>query len=55
MSKAYSSDLTQGQFELIEPLLPPAKPGDRPREVEMWSFHNAITNSQYSGQNLSRV
>ena len=45
MSKAYSSDLTQGQFELIEPLLPPAKPGDRPREVEMWSFHNAITNS----------
>ena len=44
-SKVYSSNLTQGQFELIEPLLPPAKSGGRPREVEMWSVHNAITSS----------
>ena len=36
MTKAYSSNLTQDQFELIEPLIPPAKPGGRPREVDMW-------------------
>ncbi len=42
MSKAYSSNLTQAQFELIEPLLPPPKPGGRPREVDMWAVLNAI-------------
>ncbi len=42
MSKAYSSNLTQAQFELIEPLIPPAKPGERPREVDMWAVSNAI-------------
>ena len=42
MSKAYSSNLTQEQFELIEPLIPPAKPGGRPREVDMWEILNAI-------------
>lgn len=42
MTKAYSSNLTQDQFELIEPLIPPAKPGGRPREVEMWAVINAI-------------
>jgi len=42
MSKAYSSNLTQAQFELIEPLIPPAKPGGRPREVDMWAVLNAI-------------
>ena len=42
MCKAYSSNLTQAQFELIEPLIPPAKPGGRPREVDMWAILNAI-------------
>ena len=42
MSKAYSSNLSQAQFELIEPLIPPAKPGGRHREVEMWAVLNAI-------------
>ena len=42
MAKAYSSNLTQDQFELIEPLIPPAKPGGRPREVDMWAILNAI-------------
>ncbi|NEZ57537.1 IS5 family transposase [Leptolyngbyaceae cyanobacterium CCMR0081] len=42
MCKAYSSNLTQAQFELIEPLIPPAKPGGRPREVDMWAVLNAI-------------
>lgn len=42
MSKAYSCNLTQWQWELIEPLIPAAKPGGRNREVEMWSVLNAI-------------
>jgi hypothetical protein len=31
MSKAYSSNLTQWQWELIEPMIPAAKPGGRNR------------------------
>lgn len=42
MSKAYSSNLTQVQWELLEPLIPSAKPGGRPREVEIWQVLNAI-------------
>jgi transposase len=58
MSKAYSSNLTQWQWELIEllscrafyggtpaeraPLIPAAKPGGQNREVEIWSVINAI-------------
>ncbi len=42
MSKAYSSNLTQEQFELIEPLIPAAKPGGRPRAVDIWEILNAI-------------
>jgi len=34
MSKAYASNLTSDQWELLEPLIPAAKPGGRPREVE---------------------
>lgn len=39
---AYSSNLTLEQWELIEPLIPPAKSGGRSREVEMWDVLNAI-------------
>ena len=42
MSKAYSSNLTLAQWELLEPLIPKAKPGGRPREVEIWEILNAI-------------
>lgn len=42
MSKAYSSNLTLSQFELIEILMPPAKPGGRPREMDMRAVLNAI-------------
>lgn len=42
MSKAYSSNLSQAQFELIEPLIPPARPGGRHRTVDMWAVLNAI-------------
>jgi transposase len=42
MSKAYPSNLTKAQYELINDLLPPAKPGGRPREVDLWEILNAI-------------
>jgi putative transposase len=42
MSKAYSSNLTQAQWQLLEPLIPPAKPGGRPRQADMWEVLNAI-------------
>jgi transposase len=42
MSKAYPSNLTAEQFELIEPLLPGAKAGGRPRQVEIFAVLNAI-------------
>lgn len=42
MSKEYSSNLTGEQFELLEELLPAAKPGGRPRSVCLWAVLNAI-------------
>jgi putative transposase len=38
----YPSDLTDEQWQLIEPLIPPAKPGGRPRTVNMQELINAI-------------
>lgn len=38
----YPSDLTDKQWERIEPLLPPPKPGGRPRKVKMREVANAI-------------
>lgn len=42
MTKAYSSNLNRAEYELIEPLIPMAKPGGRPRTVEMWDILNAL-------------
>ena len=39
---AYPSDLTDAQWRIIEPLLPPAKPGGRPRTVDLLEVVNAI-------------
>jgi putative transposase len=40
--KRYPSDLTDEQWALIEPLLPLAKPGGRPREVDLREVVNAL-------------
>lgn len=40
--KAYSTDLTDEQWAILEPMIPPAKPGGRPREVEMREVLNSI-------------
>jgi len=42
MSKDYPSNLTRDQYELLSDLLPAAKPGGRPRSVDMWEILNAI-------------
>jgi putative transposase len=39
---AYSSDLTDAQWHRIGPLIPPAKPGGRPRTVNMREILNGI-------------
>ena len=42
MRKRYPTDLTDGQWEIIEPLLPPAKPGGRPRSTDLREVINAL-------------
>src|SRR6266516_542614 len=39
---AYATDLTAAQWALIEPLIPPAQPGGRPRSVDVREIVNAI-------------
>ena len=39
---SYPSDLTDRQWSIIEPLIPPAEPGGRHREVNMREVINAI-------------
>jgi putative transposase len=40
--KPYPSDVTDEQWALLEPLIPPALPGGRPREVSMREVVNAL-------------
>ena len=40
--KPYPSDLTDAQWQLLEPLLPPAKPGGRPRQTDLREVINAL-------------
>lgn len=42
MRKSYPSDLTDEQWSVIEPLLPPAKHGGRPREVDLREIVNTL-------------
>ncbi|WP_373295832.1 transposase, partial [Deinococcus piscis] len=42
MRKQYASDLTHQEFNCIAPLLPPEKPGGRPRSVDMYEILCAI-------------
>jgi transposase len=42
MTQAYYTDLTQSQWESIEPLIPAAKPGGRPRTTDMMAVISAI-------------
>jgi transposase len=42
--KAYPSDLTDGQWALLEPLIPAARPGGRPRRHPRREVVNALLN-----------
>jgi len=42
MSQAYPSDLTDEQWEIIKPLVPPDRSGGRPRQVDIRRVINAI-------------
>tara|TARA_B100001996_G_scaffold293554_1_gene233739 strand:- start:191 stop:967 length:777 start_codon:yes stop_codon:yes gene_type:complete len=42
MDDIYKTDLTDGQWRLIEPILPEAKPGGRPRSTNLREVINAI-------------
>jgi putative transposase len=42
MRKPYRSDLTDRQWALIQDLLPPAKPGGRPRKVDLREVINTL-------------
>jgi putative transposase len=39
---SYPSDLTDQQWAILAPFIPPAKPGGRPRTVDMRQVINAI-------------
>lgn len=45
----YDSDLTDGQWKIIEPLIPPPKKGGRPRTLDMREVINAVFYVSKSG------
>lgn len=47
--KPYPTDLTDAQWELMETVLPPAKPGGRPRAVNMREVVNAMLYQERTG------
>jgi putative transposase len=49
MRKPYPSDLTDEQWAVLEPLIPPAKPGGRPRHVDLREILNTIFYQNRSG------
>jgi len=40
--RSYPSDLTDQEWAILEPLIPPAKPGGRPRSTDMREVLHAI-------------
>lgn len=40
--RAYPTDLTDDEWRVLEPLIPPAKPGGRPRSVAVREIMNAM-------------
>jgi putative transposase len=49
MRKPYPSDLTDDQWAILEPLIPPAKPGGAPRTVDMREVLNTLFYQARSG------
>ncbi|BAZ47451.1 transposase [Nostoc sp. NIES-4103] len=55
MSKAYSSNLTKDQWELLEPLIPVAKKGGCPTVVDFWEESNASESEMAELGELGRL
>src|SRR5713101_1767251 len=56
--KAYKSDLTDAQWAIVEPMIPPAKPnprGGRPRAVDMREVLNTVLSLHRSGCQWDRL
>jgi putative transposase len=49
MRKPYSTDLTDEQWQVLQPLLPAAKPGGRPRIVDMREVMNTLLYQNRTG------
>lgn len=47
--KPYPTDLTEQEWELLQPLIPPPKTGGHPRTVDMREIVNAMSYVQYTG------
>lgn len=47
--KPYKTDLTDEQWSLLEPLIPPAKPGGRPRSTDMRGVINTLLYQNRTG------
>lgn len=44
-----TSDLTDAQWTVLEPLLPPPKPGGRPRSVDVREVVNSLLDVLHTG------
>ena len=49
MRKPYTTDLTDVQWEILRPLIPDAKPGGRPREVDIREVMNTLLYQDRTG------
>ena len=47
--ETYPTDLNDGEWQILKPLIPPAMPGGRPREVDMREILNGIFYELRSG------
>ncbi len=47
--RLYPTDLTNAQWEVLAPLIPPPKPGGRPRRLDMRRVVNAILSIDRAG------
>src|SRR4051812_32232582 len=49
MRKPYATDLTAEQWAILEPLIPPALSGGRPRQIDMREVVNTLLYQQRTG------
>lgn len=53
--RAYPTDLSDQEWAILAPLLPPAKPGGRPRSTDLREVLNAISYWLGSGEAWRRL